>query len=71
MAKEAGDNNFGDVGSVRAPAADHHQHHPLLTIEHKDYYYRKKERYEEPGSLCFSFLGNKAEEGRYWSREEM
>lgn len=37
VAKEACDYDFSDVGSVRAPTADHHKHHhPCLQTQHKD-----------------------------------
>lgn len=37
VAKKACDYDFSDVGSVRAPTADHHKHHhPSLQIQYKD-----------------------------------
>jgi hypothetical protein len=38
VAKEACDYNFSDVGSMRAPAADHHEHHHPCLITQKQGY---------------------------------
>lgn len=69
MAKEACDYDFSDVGSVRAPTADHHKHHhPCLQIQYKDMIMNQKKKdsqVPEPKTeilLIFFFFGNKAEQ---------
>lgn len=59
VAKEACDYDFSDVGSVRAPTADHHKHHhPCLQTQHKDKSVRTQKRDDgqdqEPKRLAFS-----------------